>query len=592
MKNDDASKSQDETQRIDPIEPSGEDSASELETQRIDLAGASEQGSASESEAQQSADADTSDLPDAPSSDRTVPDSAFAPLPVDDSTGPAVSAQDLPVVDGTYSPSGEAAQAQALEKKRRGWQIALAIVIAIVALAGIVYGGGVYYYSSHFLPNTELYGKDVSNLSEGEVATLMSGTVDGYALKVTGDGVNLRIPGDNIDISYDGDAFAKAAMEQVEKWQWPFELTKQHSYTVTGQISYDTDKVAELLNEEIDRVNANATESTDATVSYDSDKNKFVVVSETYGTKLDAGLVSEVVTEALESLQTSLVLDESERDQPEVTRDDERLSQAAAAANVYRKCSIPLTVNGKTVYTVKFNLIQQWINISDSFKVSIDGDAIKTWAQGDLSDKYDTVGKKRTYTLKANGKAIKKVTVSGGTYGWTLDGASLAKKLKKRIKSTNNSELEIPMSSTAAKWNPGGADWTRYIDIDLTTQHARLISASGKVLWESDIVSGLPKDGRATPTGVYTITSYMGRDQTLVGSDEDGDGEPDYETPVSYWMPFVGNSVALHDADWRSSFGGSIYKTSGSHGCVNLPSSKAAELYSMVHVGDVVVSHK
>ena len=56
-------------------------------------------------------------------------------------------------------------------------------------------------------------------------------------------------------------------------------------------------------------------------------------------------------------------------------------------------------------------------------------------------------------------------------------------------------------------------------------------------------------------------------------------------------MPFVDNLVALHDADWRGSFGGTIYQWNGSHGCVNLPVDKAAELYGMIEVGDVVVTH-
>ena len=42
----------------------------------------------------------------------------------------------------------------------------------------------------------------------------------------------------------------------------------------------------------------------------------------------------------------------------------------------------------------------------------------------------------------------------------------------------------------------------------------------------------------------------MGTNQTLIGEDENGDGEPDYKSQVS-WMPFVGNMVAFHDASWR-----------------------------------------
>ncbi|NLH91048.1 MAG: L,D-transpeptidase, partial [Atopobium sp.] len=129
-----------------------------------------------------------------------------------------------------------------------------------------------------------------------------------------------------------------------------------------------------------------------------------------------------------------------------------------------------------------------------------------------------------------------------------------------------------------------------------TTQHAKLYD-NGSVTWESDIVSGNSSKGYDTPTGVYSIDSYMtstassGSRVKLISPEVDAEGNPTYTSYVDYWIPFIGNLVALHDATWRSSFGGTIYQTNGSHGCVNLPASAAASLYSLVKVGDVVVVH-
>ena len=36
------------------------------------------------------------------------------------------------------------------------------------------------------------------------------------------------------------------------------------------------------------------------------------------------------------------------------------------------------------------------------------------------------------------------------------------------------------------------------------------------------------------------------------------------------------------DATWRNSFGGTIYKTNGSHGCVNLPKNAAKTIYENI----------
>ena len=41
-------------------------------------------------------------------------------------------------------------------------------------------------------------------------------------------------------------------------------------------------------------------------------------------------------------------------------------------------------------------------------------------------------------------------------------------------------------------------------------------------------------------------------------------------------MPFSGNVAGIHDAVWRTEFGGNLYQLEGSHGCVNLPYDQAA----------------
>ena len=65
-------------------------------------------------------------------------------------------------------------------------------------------------------------------------------------------------------------------------------------------------------------------------------------------------------------------------------------------------------------------------------------------------------------------------------------------------------------------------------------------------------------------------------------------GEYEYETPVQYWMPFNGG-VGFHDASWQASFGGDVYTYNGSHGCINLPPDKAAELYEIIDTETPIV---
>ena len=104
----------------------------------------------------------------------------------------------------------------------------------------------------------------------------------------------------------------------------------------------------------------------------------------------------------------------------------------------------------------------------------------------------------------------------------------------------------------------------------------------------TDVVTGNPNKGNATPPGVYSLT-YKARNATLRG-ERRPDGTYSYETPVKYWMPFNGG-IGFHDASWQPTFGGSRYKSHGSHGCVNLPPSVAPKMYELVYKDVPVVCH-
>ena len=121
-----------------------------------------------------------------------------------------------------------------------------------------------------------------------------------------------------------------------------------------------------------------------------------------------------------------------------------------------------------------------------------------------------------------------------------------------------------------------------YIDISIEKQRVILFENGRKVM-ESACVTGTPNRERATHYGSFRI-NYKQRNRILRGS------QRLYEAFVSYWMPFDGG-IGLHDATWRGTFGGNIYKTNGSHGCINLPPAFAKQLYERVTVGMPVYVH-
>ena len=127
-----------------------------------------------------------------------------------------------------------------------------------------------------------------------------------------------------------------------------------------------------------------------------------------------------------------------------------------------------------------------------------------------------------------------------------------------------------------------------------TTPDGRATEVSGGTYgWEinetAEVVTGLPKGGRSTPAGVYTILERM-QNKVLRGNLRP-DGTREYETPVKYWMRVTYSGVGFHDATWQSSFGGNVYTYRGSHGCINMSYSDAGKLYELIQVGDPVIMH-
>ncbi|MDM8301408.1 L,D-transpeptidase family protein [Collinsella tanakaei] len=509
--------------------------------------------------------------------DRGGTDPHFAPLPDIHGAGPARAKEDKPSGSG------------------RGAKIALGVVGGLL-VAG--YAAGVVAFSNLYYPGTSIAGIDVSLTDAATAAERIESSVGEYSLHVSGVGLDWTYTPEEGTFAVDGSAEAQAVLMDNEAFAWPIRLisnlmdsNKETEEPATGLVvTYDEEGFAKALTAEVDKINENRPGTFDAAGAYDEEAGKFTVEKARSSQKLDADAIVAAAQEAISHAETSVELDDSMYVEFAGGATDEELQKACDAANEIIGVDVDLTMGGKTVATLDGKTMTQWITFDDDLSPVLASDGLTGWIRELASSQLDTVGTERRYT-RADGKEIE---VSGGTYGWISDEAKLADLIQEAVAEKKTGEIEIPTKQSADVFNgAGGRDWGAYVDIDLTEQHVRYYSADDELLWESGCISGSPEDNNYTPTGVYMLNSNDGG-ATLVGKDEDGDGEPDYETPVNYWMPFVGGAVGLHDADWQaeSSFSDpDAYTWTGSHGCVNLPPAKAKKLSEMIEVGTCVISH-
>jgi lipoprotein-anchoring transpeptidase ErfK/SrfK len=286
--------------------------------------------------------------------------------------------------------------------------------------------------------------------------------------------------------------------------------------------------------------------------------------------------VLSAVRDAVNTLEEQLSLEDAGcYVRPTYTKDSEELLALLEKANE--------TVNTKIVYTfddvtetIDGTLISQWLKFTDDCKMKIKSGKIEEYVAS-LASTYNTIyGSKQLKTTYGP-----TVTVRGGSYGWLINEEETVQQIKDALKSHEDYTGDVVYKQTAAVHNKDYDYGNTYVEINLTAQHLYFYK-NGSLVVESDFVSGNTSKGNGTPTGAGRVFA-MQRNATLRGAD--------YETPVSYWMPFNGN-VGMHDATWRSKFGGTIYKTSGSHGCINLPESVAAKIYENLSNGVAVLVYE
>lgn len=463
----------------------------------------------------------------------------------------------------------------------------------IAAIAGgscagvllIVYLIGALFFSSHFFPNTYLGSQDISLQSGDEFADEISQQAFNYQLRISGLGFTYNLDASEAGIVVDQNEIALQATARQNCWLWPIELFLHHDVSDLISATYDQEKLNDSLSASIDAYNQDRTPTSNATIVWNNDAKTFEVKDEVYGDQIDKQRLIQRIDEGIRSMISEYEVTEDDLVKPTIFSDDDRFPAAIEAANKLALSEVTLTMSGVDAGKVDSQTIASFITLDDNLTPSLNSEKVNEWATTKGAE-LNTVGTTRTWT-RADGK---KCSVGGGTFGWTVNTENLAQSITDSINSGKPSTVDIPCSQSANVYNGAGKrDWDAYVDVDITEQTVRFYDANDNLLHTASCVTGSPIDGHDTPTGIYYLN---GKQSPSVLTGYKDNGEIDYESKVTYWMPFVGNSVGLHDATWQSGFGGTRYKDGfGSHGCVNLSLSDAQWFYENISIGVCVITH-
>lgn len=269
---------------------------------------------------------------------------------------------------------------------------------------------------------------------------------------------------------------------------------------------------------------------------------------------------------------------------PEKRAQDEDLQKKCEILNEYADESITY-VFGDQTETLTFETIMDWLKIKDG-KVSVKEDKVQKYVRS-LAEKYETRYMDRVFHTSLGTD----VTFPAGLneYGYTILEDLEAQQLTQDILSGEPVERE-PVYQYLGPWGDplylrrSGTDDLAgtYVEVSISAQHMWYY-IDGALFIESDVVTGDATLGQDTATGVFPL-AFKESPATLRG----GEGKKKYTTKVQYWMPFY-EGQGLHDAWWKTVFGGNEYMGNGSHGCVNLPSSVAEAVYNNIQPGTAII---
>lgn len=452
--------------------------------------------------------------------------------------------------------------------------IGITSLISILVLSAVTYVGISLFFEDHYYYNTYINGEDYSYLTPVEAEDAVYEKIYNYSLEITGrEEVYDTILPAEIDMECRvGDALINIKREQ-KAGLWILGFFKEYSYEAPGLAAYSEETLENKLEQLTFFQKENIRAPSDAYIKYSPDDKEFIIVEASPGTQIIKDKAQQVIRDALDSLNDKIDLeDKGCYKEAAIQKDDETLKDALAKANTYVAAKITYNWNENEVI-IDGGIIKDWIDIKKS-RVSLNEEKVKEYIAKQALI-YDTYGRNKFFHT-TDGREIE---LKSNAFGWLTDQETECRELVKSIKSGETISKEPAYTYTAAQ--EGQMDiGESYVEIDLGNQHLYLY-VEGELVLESDLVSGNASRGWNTPAGVFGLT-YKTKNAVLRGED--------YATPVSFWMPFNGN-IGMHDATWRGSFGGEIYKTGGSHGCINLPYENAKIIYDYMYTGFPVVCY-
>ena len=519
------------------------------------------------------------------------PESGTLPQAVP-SAGNKAEAGVVPASEPGSSGSGNVTGKTGSRSGRKAFWISLLLILLLI---GGVYAAGYKYCETHFMPGSSINGFDCAGLTEEEAEARFAGAARNYGLNIRFRGGSTEVlKADDIGFAFKSDGSIGAFLHSQDQLMWPKYFFEDHEYTMEVGGLYDPDLLTKALSVLPELQKENMKQPENAYIRFrdgsETEDGAFEIVPDDPGSTIDIDQLAAGAGDAAARYEADIDAEKiaGAYQEAEIKADNAELVVRCRDLNELVGASITYVMPDGGTIRLNSDVMKDWLQKDEKGRLVKDDEVWdeKLWEFLEyLARNCNTLGMDRKFKTTERGV----ITVSGGDYGNMVDQieehALLLKDLPAGKKETRKPAYHITPYNYETENDGIG---TTYIEVDLTAQHVWCY-VKGKLVMECDCVSGDPTTKHETPTGVFGIM-FMKKEATLRGIMQKN-GKYEYETKVKYWMPFYAE-CGFHDAWWRTAFGEEIYKGDGSHGCINLSSQAAEELFSYCDEKMPVVIYK
>lgn len=457
-------------------------------------------------------------------------------------------------------------------KKKNLWmKITILAVALIFVILAAIYLVMAMHFKDHFYYRTTINGVDCSGKTIAEVEAVISEAITPYQIELeTRDGQTEIIRGSDIGLHPVFDDSLQRELEACNGFQWPLSLFRDTNIRLETMVAYEEEKLLDVTENLQCVKQSDNRKPENAYISDYIEGKGYEIVPEVEGAQVDVTALTDALHTNIIDLRDTMSLEEAGcYEAPELRSDDEQLQALLTQLNTVVSASITYEF-GDSREVLDGAAIHDWVSLTEDNQVVIDEAQAAAYIK-DLASKYDTYGGTRSFTT-TYGTTVK---LSRNEYGWKINQEAETAQLLEDIKAGTVVSREPSFSRRGKSF--GAKDYgDTYAEINLTAQRL-FFYKNGSLLVETDIISG-HIDAHPTPPGAFSVT-YTQRGAILRGAD--------YASPVDFWMPFNGN-IGMHDATWKSDFGGNYYTYTGSHGCINMPYEAAQTVFNNIKAGDPV----